>query len=336
MSNDNQNHAVLVTGGAGYIGSVTVEALRAAGRPVVVLDNLSRGHRAAVDPQIPFYEGDIADGALVRQVIDEHHVDACVHFAALTYVGESVEQPHRYYENNLAATLRLLDALHAGGVGRFVFSSTCATYGEPQRVPIDETHRQQPANPYGWTKLFVEHQLAMFESNYGMRHVALRYFNAAGGIDTRGEDHTPESHLIPLALQVALGQREGLTVFGLDYDTPDGSCVRDYVHVEDLARAHLAALDHLAQGGDSLQLNLGTGQGYSVLDVIESARRITGHDIPAKHGERRTGDASRLVADASKALSELSWQAQRPDLDDIVRSAWAWHSRYPKGYQDLS
>lgn len=334
MEDNNQTGAVLVTGGAGYIGSVTVEALRAGGRAVTVVDNLSRGHRAAVDPSVPFYEGDIGDTALIRRIVDEQGVTACVHFAALTYVGESVEQPDRYYANNVGATLGLLDGLLAGGVRRLVFSSTCATYGEPQRLPLDETHPQHPQNPYGWTKYFVERQLQVHEAAYGLRFAALRYFNAAGAIDTRGEDHTPESHLIPLALQVALGQREGLTVFGRDYDTPDGSCVRDYVHVQDLARAHLASLDHLAAGGESLHLNLGTGRGWSVLEVIEAARRTTGHEIPAAEGERRAGDASTLVADAARAREILGWEAQIPDLTDIVDSAWRWHRAHPRGYDD--
>jgi UDP-glucose 4-epimerase len=334
METNNQTGTVLVTGGAGYIGSVTVEALRAEGRPVAVIDNLSRGHRAAVDPSVPFYEGDIGDTALIRRIVEEQGVTACVHFAALTYVGESVEQPDRYYANNVGATLGLLDGLLGGGVRRLVFSSTCATYGEPQRLPLDETHPQHPENPYGWTKYYVERQLQVHEAAYGLRFAALRYFNAAGAIDTRGEDHTPESHLIPLALQVALGQRDGLTVFGRDYDTPDGSCVRDYVHVQDLARAHLASLDHLAAGGESLHLNLGTGRGWSVLEVIEAARRITGHAIPAAEGVRRAGDASTLVADASRAREILGWEAQIPDLTDIVDSAWRWHQAHPRGYDD--
>ena len=322
----------LVTGGAGYIGSVTVEALRTAGRQVVVVDNLSRGHRPAVDPDVPFYHGDVGDATLIRRIVDEHGVEACVHFAALTYVGESVEEPERYYANNVGATVNLLDALTVGGVRGFVFSSTCATYGEPIHMPMNETHPQHPENPYGWTKFFVERELEAFEANYGLRFAALRYFNAAGAIQTRGEDHTPESHLIPLALQVALGQRQGLTVFGRDYDTPDGSCVRDYIHIQDLARAHLAALDHLQSGGASQYLNLGTGRGWSVLEVIEAARRITGHEIPATDGERRAGDASRLVADATKARTVLGWAAQTPDLEDIVASAWDWHRNHPHGY----
>lgn len=323
---------ILVTGGAGYIGSVTVEALRHAGSRVTVVDNLSRGHRAAVAAEVPFYEGDVRDSTLIRRIVEEQHIEACVHFAALTYVGESVQEPDRYYANNVGATVNLLDALTTAGVRRFVFSSTCATYGEPLRVPLDESHPQHPENPYGWTKFFVERELELFEANYGLRFAALRYFNAAGAIAARGEDHTPESHLIPLCLQVALGQRQGLTVFGQDYDTADGSCIRDYVHVQDLADAHLAALDHLARGGSSQFLNLGTGRGWSVLEVIEAARRITGHEIPLEVGSRRAGDASSLVADASQASSELGWCARIPDLQDIVASAWTWHRAHPDGY----
>ncbi|MFP6591427.1 MAG: UDP-glucose 4-epimerase GalE [Candidatus Latescibacterota bacterium] len=326
---------VLVTGGAGYIGSVTVEALRRAGQSVIVVDNLSRGHRAAVDPEVPFFAGDVGDRGLIRRVVDEQGVKACVHFAALTYVGESVEEPDRHYANNVGATVNLLDALTEAGVRRFVFSSTCATYGEPIRVPIDETHPQRPENPYGWTKFFIERELEVFEANYGLRYVALRYFNAAGAIDLCGEDHSPESHLIPLALQVALGQRDGLTVFGRDYDTPDGSCIRDYVHVQDLARAHLAALGHLAGGGDSQYVNLGTGRGWSVLEVIAAARLVTGCQIPTADGDRRAGDASSLVADASKARAVLGWSAQIPDLAEIVASAWTWHSAHPSGYEGI-
>lgn len=328
---------VLVTGGAGYIGSVTVEALREAGRPVVVIDNLSRGHRQAVDPDVPLYEGDVGDRELIGRIVEEHGVDACVHFAALTYVGESVQEPERYYANNVGATVNLIDALTSSGVGRFVFSSTCATYGEPRSTTLDENHPQHPENPYGWTKYFVERELEAFAANYGLRFAALRYFNAAGAIDTRGEDHSPESHLIPLALQVALGQRDGLTVFGRDYDTADGSCVRDYVHVQDLASAHLAALEHLADDrtaeADSLFLNLGTGHGFSVLEVIESARRITGASIPMQDGPRRQGDASSLIADAAKAEAVLGWRAQTPELEDIVASAWNWHRKHPQGYE---
>lgn len=326
---------VLVTGGAGYIGSVTVEALRRAGQPVVVVDNLSRGHREAVDPDVPLYVGEVGDRALIRRVVDEQGIEACAHFAALAYVGESVEEPDRYYANNVGATVNLLDALTEAGVRRFVFSSTCATYGEPIRVPLDETHPQRPENPYGWTKFFVERELEVFEANYGLRFVALRYFNATGAIDTRGEDHSPESHLIPLALQVALGQRQGLTVFGRDYDTPDGSCIRDYVHVQDLAGAHLAALGYLSDGGDSQYLNLGTGRGWSVLEVIEAARRTTGCKIPLADGDRRAGDVSSLVADAARAGAVLGWSAQIPDLTEIVASAWDWHRAHPGGYGEV-
>jgi UDP-glucose 4-epimerase len=325
---------ILVTGGCGYIGSVTVEALRQRGNRVVVVDDLSRGHRQAVAADVPFYTGQVGDGELIRGLIAQHGIDACIHFAALTYVGESVQEPERYYANNVGATMGLLDALVSEGVRRFVFSSTCATYGEPQRVPIDESNRQQPESPYGWGKLFVEQTLASFGRSYGFGHVALRYFNAAGATAQRGEDHDPESHLIPLALQAALGQRPGLTVFGDDYPTPDGTCIRDYVHVADLAQAHLLALDHLAAGGESCQLNLGTGRGYSVREVIDTAQGVTGQPIASEIGPRRAGDTSRLVADASRALQVLGWRPQIPDLERIVATAWAWHRAHPHGYED--
>ncbi|MEE2657600.1 MAG: UDP-glucose 4-epimerase GalE [Candidatus Latescibacterota bacterium] len=324
--------AILVTGGCGYIGSVTVEALRKDCRDVVVIDNLCRGHRQAINPDVPFHQGHVGDVEFVRHVVRKHGVDACVHFAALAYVGESVQQPDAYYDNNVGQSCRLIDSLVAEQVRSFVFSSTCATYGEPERLPLDEGHSQNPENPYGWTKLFVERTLERFAFNYGLGYAALRYFNAAGATATRGEDHDPESHLVPLALQVALGRRDHLTVFGEDYSTHDGTCVRDYIHVSDLAQAHIRALDHLADSGGNLQLNLGTGTGYSVREVVDTAAQVSGKPIELRSGERRDGDASHLVADVRRAREQLGWVADLPELEAIVQSAWDWHRRHPYGY----
>ncbi|MCS7079810.1 MAG: UDP-glucose 4-epimerase GalE [Chloracidobacterium sp.] len=323
---------ILVTGGAGYIGSVTVEQLRRAGRPVAVLDNLSRGHRAAVPPDVPLYVGDIGDRELVRRIIREQDVTACIHFAALALVPESVAHPALYYDNNVRRCQTLLDALREAGVRRFIFSSTCATYGLPQTIPMTENHPQQPITPYGWSKLFVERMLADYDRAYGLRFVALRYFNAAGATDDHGEDHEPETHLIPNVLRVAQGKAEAVEVYGDDYPTPDGTAVRDYIHVGDLAAAHVAALDALAAGQPSAFLNLGTGHGYSVLEVIATARRVTGHPIPVRIGARRPGDPPQLVANPRAAQDYLAWRPTRSDLEPIIASAWRWHCRYPSGY----
>lgn len=319
--------AILITGGAGYIGSVTTELLRGRGEQVVVLDNLSRGYRDAVAPEVPFYQGNIGDRELVTRIVAEHDIDACVHFAALAYVGESVTQPDLYYENNVAQGVQLLTALVSAGVRRVVFSSTCATYGEPQQIPIDETHPQQPANPYGWSKLFVERILADYDRAYDLKFVALRYFNAAGASPSRGERHEPETHLIPLVLQAARKEIDHVTVFGNDYPTHDGTCVRDYIHVSDLGEAHALALQYLRVGNPSTAINLGNGQGYSVLEVIETAREVTGRDIAVEMQGRRAGDPSHLVADSSKARSLLDWQPQHADLTTIISSAWEWHAK---------
>ena len=293
--------SILITGGAGYIGSVTTELLRARGEQVVVVDNLSRGHRDAVASEVPFYEGNVGDRELVTQVIRDHGIDACIHFAAFAYVGESVHDPTLYYENNVEQGIRLLGMLVANGVRRIVFSSTCATYGEPQRIPIDEEHPQLPANPYGWSKLFLERIMSDYDRGYQLKFVALRYFNAAGATLERGERHEPETHLVPLVLQAAHGDIEHVTVFGNDYPTKDGTCVRDYIHVSDLAEAHALSLDYLRAGNPSTAINLGNGQGYSVLEVIEAARTVTGREIPIEMQGRRAGDPSHLVADAAKA-----------------------------------
>lgn len=326
--------AILVTGGAGYIGSVTVEDLRAKGEKVVVLDNLVYGHREAVDPAIPFYEGDIGDKELVAKIISEHDINACMHFSAFAYVGESVEKPNKYWENNFIQTIKLLDVLLEHNVKHFVFSSTCATYGEPQYVPIDEKHPQSPTNPYGWSKFMVERVLESYDLAYGLKFVALRYFNACGATATRGEDHAPETHLIPLILYAAQGKIPHISIFGDDYPTPDGTAIRDYIHVSDLSQAHLLALDHLRAENSSEFINLGNGLGFSVKEVVNAARKVTGKEIEAKIAPRRAGDPSRLVADAKKAKEVLGWDPQLADLESIIESAWKWHQLNIDGYNN--
>jgi UDP-glucose 4-epimerase len=325
--------AILVTGGAGYIGSTFVEQLRQAGQAVVVLDNLSRGHRESLHPDVPFVLGDIDDRELVGRIVDTHQVDACVHFAALIEVGESVKKPDLFFHNNVEGAAALLDALNGSGVRRFVFSSTCATYGEPQYLPLDETHPQHPSSPYGWTKFFMERMLEAYVTAYGWSVVGLRYFNAAGATPDRGEDHKPETHLIPNVIFAVQGKRDKLFLFGEDYDTADGTCVRDYIHVSDLGAAHQGALDYLRDGGESTFINIGTGTGYTVKQVIGSVERVSGMKVPYEIHPRRAGDTSTLVANNDKARSLLNWQPQFTDLDDIVASAWEWHHSHPDGYQ---
>ena len=315
--------SILLTGGAGYIGSVTTDLLIRQGEDVIVLDNLSRGHRAAVHPKSTFYEGEISDDDLINHITHEHQIDACIHFAALAYVGESVLEPQKYFQNNTADALALLRALMANDVRRFIFSSTCATYGEPQYMPLDEKHPQWPTSPYGWSKLMVERMLADFDVADQIRFVALRYFNACGATENLSENHDPETHLIPLVLQVAQGLRPNITIFGDDYDTLDGTAVRDYIHVSDLANAHLLALRYLRKKGKSEFVNLGTGNGHSVLEVIESARRVTGCDIPIQKAPRRAGDASYLIANAEKAKVLLGWQPEFVELNSIIETVWA-------------
>jgi UDP-glucose 4-epimerase len=322
---------ILVTGGAGYIGSVTVERLRAKGENVVVLDDLFRGHRAALDKDVPFYEGRVGDRALVERIAAQHKIEECVHFAALAYVGESVSQPARYYENNVEQGVAFLGSLLKAGVQRIVFSSTCATYGEPQQIPISETCPQWPKNPYGWSKFMMERLLDSFDQAYGLKFVALRYFNAAGATKLRGEFHEPESHLVPNVLSAASGQLPEVAVFGQDYPTPDGTCIRDYVHVIDLADAHIQALDRLRKGGQSDFVNLGTGHGYSVLEVIQAAEKVTERKIRTRIGARRPGDPARLVADSQKARAVLGWKPAS-DLHAILASQWEWQRNNPKGY----
>jgi UDP-glucose 4-epimerase len=319
---------ILVTGGAGYIGSATVERLQAKGERVVVLDDLFRGHRGAVDKQLPFYHGSVGDGALVERIAADHKITECVHFAALAYVGESVLEPAKYFENNVEQGISLIGALMTAGVRRIVFSSTCATYGEPTQVPIPESCPQWPVNPYGWSKLIMERLLASYDPAYGLKSISLRYFNAAGATERCGELHEPESHLVPNVLKAAAGELPYVSVFGRDYPTPDGTAIRDYVHVADLAEAHVLALEHLRSGGDSDFLNLGTGGGCSVMEVIEAARKVTGKPIPTRIEGRRAGDPPKLVADASKAKRILGWEPVMSDLSTILRSQWEWRQNF--------
>ena len=327
---------VLVVGGAGYIGSHCVRQLLAAGHRPVVLDNLSQGHRAAVPAGVGLVVGEMDDQALVRRVLREERIDLVMHFAALINVGESVRQPERYHRNNVVATLGLLAAMEAADVRRFVFSSTCATYGVPERMPMAEDLPQRPINPYGQNKLDVENALRGLAAENRMRFAAFRYFNAAGAAEDGaiGEDHAPETHLIPLAIAAALGRRPPLEVYGADYPTPDGTCLRDYVHVDDLARAHIAAFPRLEAPGAALFYNLGTGVPTSVKDILRAVERATGKAVPHAFGPRREGDPPALYADASKARRELGWQPRHADIDPIVATAVRWHLAHPAGYGD--
>jgi UDP-glucose 4-epimerase len=325
---------ILVTGGAGYIGSHAVRLFLERGHDVWVYDNLSMGHRAAV-PAERLIAADLCETQRLDHALMLHRIEAVVHFAAFAFVGESVTNPAKYYQNNLVNTLNLFDALRRHKIGRIVFSSTCATYGVPEIVPITEEEKQKPINPYGNTKLAVEHALADYAAAYGWGFAALRYFNAAGAAPdgSIGEDHDPETHLIPLVLQTALGQRSAIEVFGTDYPTPDGTCVRDYIHVDDLADAHLLALEALAPG-KQLRYNLGTGRGYSVREVIRAAEEVTGKKVGVKEGPRRAGDPPVLVAASEKVQRELGWRPKYTDLRSIVETAWKWHRAHPKGYED--
>jgi len=325
---------VFVTGGAGYIGSHTVRRLLESGHEVTVFDNLSEGHAAAV-PEGLLVRGDLADPAGLTEALKSGNFDAVVHFAANCYVGESVEDPEKYYRNNVANSLALLRAMRAADVARIVFSSSAATYGNPVENPITETHPQDPINPYGRTKLMFEQMLADYVRAYGFGCVSLRYFNAAGAAPdgSIGEDHDPETHLIPIVLQVALGQREKVSIFGSDYDTPDGTCVRDYIHILDLAQAHVLALERI-EPGEARMYNLGNGEGYSVRQVIEVAEKVTGKAIPHEDAARRPGDPDTLVASSQKIMCELGWRPKFPHLESIIETAWRWHRSHPDGYGD--
>lgn len=327
---------VLVVGGAGYIGSHCVRQLQAAGHCPVVLDNLIFGHRKAVAPEVPFYECDLGDTEAVGKILRDEQIELVMHFAAFAYVGESVTEPRKYYENNFVATLRLLETILDNDVKKFVFSSTCATYGEPERLPIVETLPQAPINPYGQTKLDVENCLKAFAHAYGLSFAAFRYFNAAGAAEdgSIGEDHDPETHLIPLVIDAATGRRENIKIFGTDYDTPDGTCLRDYVHVDDLSRAHIAAFEKLATPGAAHFYNLGTGTPNSVREIIDAVEAVTGLKVPVVEAERRAGDPPALYADSSKAQQELAWDIKFTDIKDIIATAWRWHQGHPEGFTD--
>lgn len=323
---------VLVTGGAGYIGSVTVERLIKAGEQVVVFDNLYQGHADAVHPDAVFIKGDLANMAQIESTIAAHKPDGIMHFASYTLVGESVEFPFMYLKDNAVNGANLLEAAVKHGVKRFILSSTANLFDDPEAMPIAEDERIVPGSPYGESKYIMERYLHWMDQIYGMRYACLRYFNASGATEERGEDHDPETHLIPLVLQVALGQREKIVIFGDDYDTPDGTCVRDYIHVVDLAEAHILAMRAL-DDGTSRRYNLGNGRGYSILEVIETARKVTGHPIPAVVGDRRPGDPDILIASSETINHDLGWQPVYPDLEKIIQTAWAWHVKHPNGYE---
>jgi len=326
---------ILVTGGAGYIGSQTVKTLVAQGHTVAVIDNLSEGHQAALDPAAVFYQGNIDDRDLLARIFREHTIDAVCHFAASCYVGESVKDPEGYYQNNVVASTVLIKALRDAGIKQFVFSSTCAVYGDPVQTPMTEDHPQQPVNPYGATKRTFELLLKDYARDHGFKAIALRYFNAAGADPNGqlGEDHRPETHLIPLVLQVAASERPAIDIYGDDYATPDGTCVRDYVHVADLAQAHVLALESLDKRDPGFYpYNLGTGKGYSVKEIIAAAERVTGKTIATNISARRPGDPAILVAASDKAQKELGWTPRHSEIETILKTAWQWHQAHPQGY----
>ncbi|MBQ5846532.1 MAG: UDP-glucose 4-epimerase GalE [Selenomonadaceae bacterium] len=328
--------SILVCGGAGYIGSHTVHQLVEKGEDVVIVDNLQTGHMGEVNPKAKFYKGDIREAEVLDRIFTENKIDAVVHFAANSLVGESMTNPLKYFNNNVYGMQVLLEAMVRHGIDKIVFSSTAATYGEPERIPIMEDDRTEPTNPYGQSKLIMEKMMKWVSLANGIRYVSLRYFNAAGAIEdgSIGEDHSPETHLIPLILQVPLGKRDHITVFGEDYPTPDGTCLRDYIHVLDLADAHVLAIDYLRRGGESNIFNLGNGQGFSVKEMIEAAREATGLDIKVEIGERRAGDPAQLIASSEKARKVLGWQPKFTDVKAVIGTAWKWHQQHPEGYQD--
>lgn len=328
--------SVLVVGGAGYIGSHTADRLIEKGYSVVVVDNLVTGHRAAVHPQAAFYEGDIRDQTFLTNVFEKESIDTVIHFAAFSLVGESMDEPLKYFDNNIGGMITLLEVMKQFGVKRIVFSSTAATYGRPKQVPIRESDPQVPINPYGESKLAMEKMIHWADEAYGIRFVALRYFNVAGAKPdgSIGEDHRPETHLIPVVLQVAVGKRPKLMIFGNDYDTPDGTNVRDYVHVIDLADAHILAAEYLKNGGKSDAFNLGSATGFSNKQILEAAREVTGKEILSEIGPRRPGDPDTLIASSDKARKILNWKPKYDDVHEIIRTAWAWHEKHPDGYND--
>lgn len=325
---------ILVTGGAGYIGSHVVEELQKSGFTPIVYDNFSTVHEAAVPDEVQLVEGDIHDVRFAKHIMEQFKIDAVIHFAASSLVGESMTDPAKYYFNNVEGSLHLLEAMRGAGVDRMVFSSTAAVYGEPEAVPITEDSRLAPTNVYGRTKLAIEGMLADYDHAYDMRYVALRYFNAAGASPTRdiGEDHSPESHLIPLILKTAQGVRKQVSIFGTDYPTADGTCVRDYIHVCDLAKAHVLALKHLLSGGSSRVYNLGSENGFSVRQMIDSAKKVTGIDFPVVEEARRAGDPAVLIASSAKIREELGWEPQHSSVDEVISTAWKWHKGHPHGY----
>ncbi len=324
---------ILVTGGAGYVGSHVVKELLETDHQVITIDNLQKGHREAVLGG-EFYDCDLADYQGLKQIFSRHDIEAVIHLAADSLVGESVEDPHKYYQNNLTSGLNLLEVMLEFSVKKLVFSSTAAVYGDPQNIPIKESDPGEPTNPYGRSKLFYEKILADYHRAYELKYVSLRYFNAAGADSSGqiGEDHDPETHLIPLVLQTALGRRQKLEIYGTDYETRDGTCIRDYIHITDLARAHVLAVEALKQAKESRIYNLGSGEGYSVREVIETARKVTGREIPAVPAERRAGDPPVLIASSEKIMDELGWERRFDDLETIIATAWKWHENNPGGY----
>lgn len=325
---------VLVLGGAGYVGSHAVYQLVEQGYRTIVVDNLETGHRGAVREEAVFYQGDIRDKDFLRSVFEKEQIDGVIHFAANSLVGESMEDPLKYFDNNVYGTQSTLEVMNEFGVKHIVFSSTAATYGEPEQVPITEKMKTEPTNAYGETKLAMEKMMRWCDEAYGIKFVSLRYFNVAGARGVIGEDHAPETHLIPIILQVALGQREHITIFGEDYDTPDGTCIRDYIHVDDLIEAHILALDYLKRTGESNIFNLGSSRGFSVKEMIHAAREVTGHPIPEKIGKRRAGDPSKLIASSEKAKKVLGWEPSRTSIETMIGDAWKWHETHPNGYDD--
>lgn len=327
--------SVLICGGAGYIGSHNVRAFLNHGESVIVIDNLLTGHKESLPENIKFYEGDIRNGEILDKIFQENDIEAVIHFCAFSLVGESVEQPLKYFNNNVGGMISLLEAMQRNNIKKIVFSSSAAVYGEPKKIPILETDPTNPTNPYGESKRIMEKMMHWVSLQYDIRYVSLRYFNVAGAWHdgSIGEAHNHETHLVPIILQVPLGKRSKVTVYGDDYPTPDGTCIRDYVYIEDLAEAHLLALEYLRNGGESQIFNLGSGDGYSVMEMINAARKASGHEIPLEIGKRRAGDPARLVADSSKARKILNWQPKVTSMEEIIATAWKWHESHPNGYK---